>query len=119
MNLKNTSPYADIKKEQLAYGQGMKSKAYGVKIAGTNTNNLGDPYEAWQEVGIVSSEYLLVPNKTMVQMAEDVMASSTLEFEPEKQFWNGKQFFQSWKCTDEIDAEVVAGDNLGICFVCL
>ena len=33
---------------------------------------------------------------------------------PEKQFWNGKQFFQSWKCTDEIDAEVVAGDNLGI-----
>ena len=32
MNLKNTSPYADIKKEQLSYGTSMKSKAYGVKI---------------------------------------------------------------------------------------
>ena len=88
MNLKNTSPYADIKKEQLAYGQGMKSKAYGVKIEGTNTDNSAFPYEAWQEVGIVSSEYLLVPNKTMVQMVDDVMAGSTLQFEEEKQFWN-------------------------------
>ena len=111
MNLKNTSPYADIKKEQLAYGQGMKSKAYGVKIEGFDYK---DNVPKWNEVGIVSSDYLLVPNKTMVQMAEDVMAGSTLEFEPEKQFWNGKQFFHSWKCTDEIDAEVVAGDNLGI-----
>ena len=103
MNLKNTSPYAEISKEQLAYGAGMKSKAYGVKIEGFDYK---DNVPKWNEVGIVSSEYLLVPNKTMVQMAEDVMAGSTLEFEPEKQFWNGKQFFQSWKCTDEIDAEV-------------
>ena len=32
MNLKNTSPYADIKKEQLVYGDTMTSKAFGVKI---------------------------------------------------------------------------------------
>ena len=32
MNLKNTSPYANIKKEQLVYGDTMTSKAYGVKI---------------------------------------------------------------------------------------
>ena len=82
MNLKNTSPYAEINKEQLVYGDTMTSKAFGVKIEGIpdwkdewkdNTNN-----SVWKEVGIVSSDYLLVPNKTMVQMAEDVMASSTL-----------------------------------------
>ena len=118
MKLSKTSPYADIKKEQLVYGDTMTSKAFGVKIEGIpdwkddwkdNTNN-----SVWKEVGIVSSDYLLVPNKTMVQMADDVMAGSTLEFEEEKQFWNGKQFFQSWKCIDEIDAEVKQGDNLGI-----
>ena len=65
MNLKNTSPYAEISKEQLAYGAGMKSKAYGVKIEGVDKDNV----PRWNEVGIVSSEYLLVPNKTMVQMA--------------------------------------------------
>ena len=119
MNLKNTSPYADIKKEQLVYGDTMTSKAYGVKIEAPyeNTHNpqtMANGATGWKEVGIVSSEYLLVPNKTMVQMADAVMATSDLDFEEDKQFWNGKQFFKSWKAVDEIDAEVQVGDNLGI-----
>ena len=114
-NLKNTSPYADIKKEQLVYGDTMTSKAFGVKIEAPYDEGIFNQEKmGWKEVGIVSSDYLLVPNETMVQMAEDVIAGSTLEFEEEKQFWNGKQFFRSWKCTDEIDAEVQEGDNLGI-----
>ena len=116
MNLKNTSPYAEIKKEQLVYGDTMSSKAFGVKIETPYDKGIfNDEHKmGWKEVGIVSSDYLLVPNETMVQMAEDVMAGSTLEFEEEKQFWNGKQFFRSWKCIDEIDAEVQEGDNLGV-----
>ena len=110
MNLKDTSPYAEINKEQLAYGAGMKSKAYGVKLKSFNKDYVPN----WHEVGIVSSDYLLVPNKTMVQMADDVMSGSDFTFEEEKEFWNGKQFFKSWKCVEEIDAEVKQGDNLGI-----
>ena len=93
MNLKDTSPYAEINKEQLAYGAGMKSKAYGVKLKSFNKDYVPN----WHEVGIVSSDYLLVPNKTMVQMADDVMSGSDFTFEEEKEFWNGKQFFKSWK----------------------
>jgi len=110
--LSNTSPYADIKKEQLAYGNAMgsamKSRAYGVKLE----TPLGP--KPWEEVGIVSSDYLLVPNNTMVTMADEVMATSDLDFEEDKDFWDGKRFFKSWKAVDEIDAEVVAGDNLGV-----
>jgi hypothetical protein len=107
-DLKGISPFTDIQKEQLAYGGFMKSKAYGVKI---KTNNIEKP---WAEVGIVSSDYLLVPNKKIVTMAEEIMNKSDLNFEPEKQFWNGKQFFASWQCLDEFDAEVQVGDNLGL-----
>ncbi len=119
MKLSNTSPYADIKKEQLVYGDTMTSKAYGVKIEAPyeNTNNpqiMANGETGWKEIGIVSSDYLLVPNKTMVQMADAVMATSDLDFEEDKQFWNGKQFFKSWKAVDEIDAEVQVGDNLGV-----
>ena len=68
MNLKNTSPYADIKKEQLVYGDTMTSKAYGVKIEAPyeNTHNpqtMANGATGWKEVGIVSSDYLLVPIK--------------------------------------------------------
>lgn len=113
MNLKNTNPYAEIKKEQLAYGNSMMSKAYGVKIEKPLSEE-SYTTKPWAEVGIVSSDYLLVPNRDMVHMAEDVMTSSPLIFQEEKQFWNGKQFFKSWKCLDEIDAEVSEGDNLGL-----
>jgi hypothetical protein len=63
-NLKNTSPYANIKKEQLVYGDTMQSKAFGVKIE----TSLGS--KPWEEIAYVSSDYLLVPNKTMVQKLE-------------------------------------------------
>ena len=54
MNLKNISPYAAIQKEQLAYGNSMTSKAYGVKIKQDNWSADKSPYKEWAEVGIVS-----------------------------------------------------------------
>ena len=109
-NLKNTNPFADIKKEQLAYGTSMKSKAYGVKIE--------TPLEEdrdWAEVGVVSDNYLLVPNKDMVNTVESILDESEYNFNEGKTFWNGKVFSRTY-LTDDVQEEVTVGDpvRLGI-----
>ena len=53
------NPYADIRKVPLDY-QGVQSSAYSVQTY--NINKKTDMLE-WKEVGTVSNNYLLVPNK--------------------------------------------------------
>ena len=50
--MKYNNPYAEIRKVPLDF-QGIKSSAYSVQIQ--NKQN-------WNEVGVVSSKYLLIPN---------------------------------------------------------
>jgi len=112
MNLETLNPYADIKKVPLYganNGANVQSSAWSVHL--NDNMSLEKP---WQEVGIVGKDYLLVSNKEIVEMVEEVIDTSDLELRKDKMFWNGKQFMQFYKAIDEIDAEVKIGDNLGV-----
>ena len=109
MKLENLNPYSEIKKVPLYGGSNIQSSAWSVHL--NHNMNVGKP---WHEVGIVGKDYLLVTNKEIVEMVEEVIKVSDLNLEKDKMFWNGKQFMQSYRAVDEIDAEVKVGDNLGI-----
>lgn len=105
-NIKN--PFSAIKKVPL-YGDDLKSSAYSIQIS--------DPFnieKPWNEVGIVSKDYMLVSNQQITDMVDNVIKQSDIDFAIDKTFFNGKQFIRSYKAIDEIDAEVKVGDNLGV-----
>ena len=105
-NIKN--PFSAIKKVPL-YGDDLKSSAYSIQIS--------DPFnieKPWNEVGIVSKDYMLVSNQQITDMVDNVIKQSDIDFAIDKTFFNGKQFIRSYKAIDEIDAEVQVGDNHGI-----
>ena len=62
------NPYAEIRKVPLDY-QGVQSSAYSVQTYDLNKKT--DMLE-WKEVGTVGSNYLLVPNKEVKEMAEEI-----------------------------------------------
>ena len=105
-NIKN--PFAEIKKVPL-YGDDLKSSAYSIQI-----KDELDYSKPWNEVGIVSKDYMLVNNQHITDMVESVIKQSDIDFAIDKTFFNGKQFIRSYKAVDEIDAEVKVGDNLGV-----
>jgi hypothetical protein len=106
-------PYAPIEKVPLVTKDGMKSRGYTVRIE--------DPTAAvgWAEVGVVSEDYLLVPNRDVRTMADQITGQTGLSWKPSKQFFDGKRFV--YALTTECDratAEVVPGDllSLGLMF---
>jgi hypothetical protein len=103
-----SNPFAEIKKVPL-FGDTLQSSAYSVHLK--NELNYEKP---WNEVGIVSKDYMLVNNKEITNMVESIIDHSDIDFALDKTFFNGKQFMRCYKATEEIDAEVKVGDNLGI-----
>ena len=103
-----TNPFAEIKKVPL-FGETLQSSAYSVHL-----KNELDYQKPWNEVGIVSKDYMLVSNKKIVDMVESVIDHSDIDFDLDKTFFNGRQFMRFYKAIDEIDAEVEVGDNLGV-----
>jgi hypothetical protein len=53
------NPYLPIRKVPLDF-EGIKSSAYSVQI---------DKKKGWDEVGVVSNKYLLIPNKEVKELA--------------------------------------------------
>jgi len=104
------NPYQEIRKVPLDYS-GIKSSAYAVQRL--------DEEKGWKEAGIVGANYMLLPNEDVKEIADDIVDSAAIDFEVDKEFFNGKNYMLSYKATeslDTIDVPKIGDLNLGIQF---
>tara|TARA_Y100000034_G_C6745273_1_gene330974 strand:- start:21 stop:809 length:789 start_codon:yes stop_codon:yes gene_type:complete len=101
-------PYSDIQKRPLNYEDGMRSSGYGIRIHNPNSEDL------WDEIGQVSSNYLVVPNKNVKEMAEDIINDTDWEWEEGKNFWNGRQYMVSYNVINHNFGQVNVDDPLTV-----
>ena len=106
------NPYADIRKVPLDY-QGVQSSAYSVQTYDINKKT--DMLE-WKEAGTVGGNYLLVPNKDVRDMAEEIAYNSGIEFANDKTFFDGKRYVSSYIAKDNSIGEINVGDDVAIGF---
>ena len=102
------NPYGDIRKVPLDY-QGITSSAYAVQRQELD-NRRG---LEWKECGIVGSNYLLVPNSEVKELADEIATESALTWEPMKTFFNGKQFAYFMQCKSET-TEIAKDDDIAL-----
>ena len=102
------NPYQEIRKEQLDYN-GIKSSAFAVQRL--------DEEKGWKEAGVVGAHYMLLPNQDVKDIADDLVESAYIDFELDKEFFNGMNFMLSYRAKDPIREDAEIGDlNLGIQF---
>ena len=116
---KNSDPYAPIRKVPLDYN-GIKSNAYSVQLedwakTGTDINGKPEYGTKWQEKGIVSENYLLIPNHEVKEMAESIASAAPMDWQENKVFFNGKQYMYSMT-TNRVTSEVKVGDDISLGF---
>ena len=99
--------FLPINKVPLSTDMGGYSKAHSVRLE-------KDGKEV--EMGVVGKDYLLVPNKELMDVASEIMGMSNLNFKPTKKFFNGKQFRYVWQIDDAgLQVEVPkVGDIVGL-----
>ena len=102
--------FLPINKVPLTTDMGGYSRAHSVRLE-------KDGKEV--EMGVVGENYLLVPNKQLMEVAQGIIDISGLSFKPIKKFFNGKQFRYVWQIEDaglEVKVPEV-GDVMGICMM--
>ncbi|QDP57668.1 MAG: hypothetical protein Unbinned3338contig1000_44 [Prokaryotic dsDNA virus sp.] len=100
-------PYGEIRKVPLDY-QGIKSTAYAVQ-----RQEIKDEGLKWKECGVVGSNYLLVPNSEVRDLANEIATESALTWEPMKTFFNGKQFAYFMQCKSDT-TEIAKDDDIAL-----
>jgi len=90
-------PYAPIHKQELYNQDSFQSRAYNVKVMTTT----GD----YTEVGIVGADYLLVENKELQGIGEDIRQNSGHDWEHNRTFFNGKQYRNIYT-TDNLSIDI-------------
>ena len=98
------NPYAEIRKVPLDYN-GIQSSAYSVQYQ--------ESLDKWNEVGVVGANYMLLPNKEVKDAAEQVANASTINFNHDKTFFDGRRFVYSLK-SDKVIGNINKGDDLAL-----
>ena len=107
------NPYQEIRKVPLDFN-GLVSSAYAVQRL--------DEEKGWKEAGIVGQNYMLMPNEDVKDVAEEMTDKPHIDFELDKEFFNGKNFMLSYKAKDILETGAIVPDaqigdlNLGIQF---
>ena len=101
-------PYSEIRKVPLDY-EGITSSAYAVQRHGEDKEGRS----FWKECGIVGSNYLLVPNSEVRDLANEIATESKHEWEPMKTFFDGKRYINFMQCKTET-TEVAEGDDVAL-----
>ncbi len=102
------NPYGEIRKVPLDY-QGITSSAYAVQRQDEDKEGI----VKWKECGIVGSNYLLVPNSEVRDLANEIASESKHEWEPMKTFFDGKRYINFMQCKTET-REVAQGDDVAL-----
>mgnify|MGYP003646260415 FL=1 len=101
-------PYGEIRKVPLDF-QGIKSTAYAVQMNGEDSEGRN----FWKECGVVGSNYLLVPNSEVRDMATEIATESKLSWSPMKTFFDGKRYIHFMQCNSYSD-EIKEGDDVAL-----
>lgn len=101
-------PYNEIRKVPLDY-QGITSSAYAVQRRDEDKNGALN----WKECGVVGSNYLLVPNSEVRDLANEIATESKHEWEPMKTFFDGKRYMHFMQCKTET-TEIAQGDDVAL-----
>ena len=101
-------PYGEIRKVPLDY-QGITSSAYAVQ----RQDMKSEGGLKWKECGVVSSNYLLVPNSEVRDLANEIATESELSWEPMKHFFDGKRFIYFMQSKTNT-TEIVKGDDVAL-----
>ena len=101
-------PYGEIRKVPLDY-QGITSSAYAVQRQDIKSEG----GLKWKECGIVSNNYLLVPNSEVRDLASEIATESELSWEPMKTFFDGKRFIYFMQSKTNT-TEIVKGDDVAL-----
>ena len=80
-------PYADIRKVSLQGTDGTSSSAVAIQTD-TGKNGKGK----WKEVGVVRDDYHLISNAEVLDIAQDIMSESPIEWQVSKEFYDGKRY---------------------------
>ena len=101
----NYDPFIEIHKQPTFLPSGKQSGAYAI--------TLGDNEK---EVGIVKDNYLLIENQKISEIGQNIMADSGIDFQPDKMFFNGKQFREIYVAKDAgLEVQVPrVGDLIGL-----
>tara|TARA_R100000231_G_C5304153_1_gene158463 strand:- start:44 stop:973 length:930 start_codon:yes stop_codon:yes gene_type:complete len=101
----NYDPFIEIHKQPTFLPSGKQSGAYAI--------TLGDNEK---EVGIVKDNYLLIENQKISEIGKNIMADSGINFQPDRMFFNGKQFREIYVAKDAgLQVKVPkVGDLLGL-----
>ena len=102
-------PYGEIRKVPLDY-EGITSSAYAVQRQQMNNNK--EVFE-WKECGVVGSNYLLVPNKEVKDLANEIATESKHQWSPMKEYFDGKRFIYFMQSKSET-TELVKGDDISL-----
>ena len=97
------NPYLPIRKVPLEF-QGISSSAFSVQM---------EKKKGWNEVGVVSNKYLLIPNQEVKELADDIVEESTLDWSPLKTFFDGRRYFYGLQCKS-FQQDVQKDDPVGI-----
>ena len=99
-NSTHYDPFAEVTTMPLLNSRGEISSRQSVIL---------DPEGAHQEVGVVSREYQLVPNRKVQEIALDILERSRLNFEEDSLLFDGKHYRQRWVLPD-LSIEPAPGD---------
>ena len=98
------NPFSEIEVTPLYSKDGMRSQGKSVRIQDESEQS------GWSEIGVVSSNYLLVHNSKLKSVVDDIAERSPIhDWTNRKLFFDGKRFVYSLT-TDSIVAEVAPGD---------
>lgn len=106
--MSNLDPYAEIEKVPLFTSDNMKSKGYSIRIENDKADS------GWSEVGLVSNEYLLVPNRQVRDMALEIVDRTALTWYETKVFFDGKRFMYALATDTALSVEVNVGDVISV-----
>ena len=102
------NPYGEIRKVPLDY-QGITSSAYAVQ----RQDMKSEGGLKWKECGVVSSNYLLVPNSEVRDMANEIATESKLSWSPMKTFFDGKRYIHFMQSKTNT-TEILKGDDVAL-----
>jgi hypothetical protein len=98
------NPYAEIEVTPLYSSDGMQSQGKSVRIRDEDTET------GWDEIGVVSPNYLLVHNTRVKDVLDQIAERSKIaDWKQRKLFFDGRRFVYCL-ATDNISAEVSPGD---------
>ena len=100
-------PYNPIRKVPLNY-EGVESKAFSVQ-----TETIKDGIPAYEEVGVVRNNYLLIPNKEVKTLVDSLVDKTGWNWEVQREWSDNKRYVYTLMARDKTKILDV-GDTIGL-----